>query len=125
IQRKFLGRSRFAQPLHVVLNKNLDDFTVDAAPALERPPGAAAGGHVRAELHCSTLHDGKFPKCDLLWPQIPRTGQPWFGFRNSVFGFEFPYIPPAASAARAMPNGPRSSRAPAPINSKSVQVIKN
>src|SRR5882672_6056969 len=59
VQGKFFGRSRFAQPLHVVLNEDLENFTVDAAPALERPPGAPACGHVRTKSHCTKFTLGE------------------------------------------------------------------
>ena len=51
IQRAVLRRDRFAEPLHVILNENLDDLAVDAATALEGFPNPATGGHVCAEFH--------------------------------------------------------------------------
>src|SRR5438105_4160816 len=45
-------RRRFgAEPSHVALDEDLEDFTTDAAPALKRPPGAATCGHMRAKFH--------------------------------------------------------------------------
>src|SRR5438552_2917395 len=46
-----LWRRFGAEPSHVALDEDLEDFTTDAAPALKRPPGAATCGHMRAKFH--------------------------------------------------------------------------
>ena len=51
VEGKLLRHSPPAEPLHVIFDENLDAVTMDAAGALQGAPGAASGGHVRAELH--------------------------------------------------------------------------
>jgi hypothetical protein len=57
IQSKVLRRKRLAEPLHVVLDEDLDNFAADAPPALEGPPNAAARGHVCAKLHIAKAYE--------------------------------------------------------------------
>jgi len=42
---------RLAKPLHIILNKDLDDLATDAEAAFEGFPDTAAGGHMGAEFH--------------------------------------------------------------------------
>jgi hypothetical protein len=44
-------RKRFAGPLHVIFDKDLDRLTVDASTTLQSGPNTAAGGHVGSEFH--------------------------------------------------------------------------
>ena len=41
IQGQIVRYRRFAEPLHVVFDEDLNDLAIDAAPALERSPCAA------------------------------------------------------------------------------------
>jgi hypothetical protein len=48
-------RARFAKPLHVILDEDLDDIAADAPSAFEGFGRPAAGGHVRAEFQSQLL----------------------------------------------------------------------
>src|SRR5271157_4123965 len=50
-QRDVGGRRRPSEPLHIILDKYLDDLAADGRPAFQRLVNPAADRHVSAEFH--------------------------------------------------------------------------
>lgn len=51
VEDEFLGVMRAREPLHVVFDKQLNDFAAELNAALESFVRAAGGGHVGSEFH--------------------------------------------------------------------------
>src|SRR5207248_3058109 len=51
IEPQGFGRRRLAEPLHVVLDEDLDHLAADASSTLQASPGTAADRHVRTKFH--------------------------------------------------------------------------
>src|SRR5215472_18621490 len=59
VEGQVLWRGRFAKPLHVAFDEDLHALAANTASAFQRPPGTAAGGHMRSEFHLAQTISGR------------------------------------------------------------------